>query len=129
MSALLERLAHDGCLCKFLSCIDGGDSNQILENMDWGRPRAPSNDGETRVLQSFQFAHEVMADVDHRQSVVDNREDEALVQHYKVLLLYLPTSCNLQDIGCLDTTVEDRVDMLREVELSVKDDTKVTKCV
>jgi len=80
-------------------------------------------------LQSFQFAHEVLTDVDHRQSVADNREDEALVQHYKMPLLYLPTSCNLQDIGCLDTTMEDRVDMLREVELSVKDDNQVTKCV
>jgi len=80
-------------------------------------------------LQSFQFAHEVLADVDHRQSVVDNREHEALVHHYKVPFLSIPTSCSLLDIGCLETTTEDRVDMLREVELSVKDDTKVTKCV
>jgi len=77
-------------------------------------------------LQSFQFAHEVLTDVDHRQSVVENREDEALVQHYNVPLLCLPTSCNLQDISCLDTTMEDRVDMLREVELSVKDDIQST---
>jgi len=53
-----------------------------------------------------------MADVDHRQGVVDNREDEAL-QHHKVPLLCLPTICNPQDIGCLDTTTEDRVDMQR----------------
>jgi len=59
--------------------------------MDWSWPRAPSNGAGTCVLQSFQFAHEVLADVDHRQSVVDNREDETLVQHYKVALLCLPT--------------------------------------
>jgi len=80
-------------------------------------------------LQSFQFAHEVLTDVEHRQSLVENREDKALVQHYKMPLLCLPTSCNLQDIGCRDTTMEDRADMLREVELSVKDDIQVTKCV
>ena len=73
-------------------------------------------------MRSFQFAHKVLTEVDHRRSVVENRQDEAFVQHYKMPLLCLPTSCNLQDISCLDTTMEDRVDMLREVELCVKDD-------
>ena len=35
VSALLESLARDGRLCKFLLCLDGGNSNQILEDMDW----------------------------------------------------------------------------------------------
>ena len=34
VSALLESLARDGSLCRFLLCLDRGNSNQILEEMD-----------------------------------------------------------------------------------------------